>query len=103
MTGSDAQLAAALSGSNFTDAAKIVRYNTNLWTTEDVAAFSNMVSTAVRTGCTVHPVRRAVKSFIANRGTSGAMFMNRVNGGEVHQIRGLLHISIGVNLKQIIG
>ncbi|OJJ08470.1 hypothetical protein ASPVEDRAFT_77126 [Aspergillus versicolor CBS 583.65] len=76
VNGSDAQLAAALSGSNFINAAEIVRYSTNLWTAEDIAAFSDMVSTAMYPPAAQYiPSAEQSIPFIANWGTSGAKFM----------------------------
>ncbi|CAK7237360.1 hypothetical protein SBRCBS47491_009949 [Sporothrix bragantina] len=82
VNGTDAQLAAALSGSNMVNAAEIMRYTYNtsagvsLWSADDIAAFSSMVTNVlVPPASQTAPTAVQPYPFQANWGTSGEKFM----------------------------
>ncbi|KAK4500893.1 hypothetical protein PRZ48_009085 [Zasmidium cellare] len=73
VNGSDAQLAAGLSGSNFVNAAEIVRHMSDKWAEDDIETFSNMLSTAIYPPAEQHiPSEEQSVPWIANWGTAGA-------------------------------
>jgi hypothetical protein len=80
--GSDGQLAAALSGSNFVNAAEIIRATYSFpsirtgWKTEDIAKFSNMVSQVLVPPAAQQKDSPGVsKPFQANWGSAAEKFM----------------------------
>ncbi|KAH8664561.1 chondroitin AC/alginate lyase [Xylariales sp. PMI_506] len=82
LNGTDGQLAAALSGSNFVNAAEIIRYTyssssyTNGWTAASVATFEGMVQNILIAPASLTNTTTAVSyPFEANWGTSGERFM----------------------------
>lgn len=76
MLGSDGQLAAALSGTNFVNAAEIMRATYSTWTAADIKMFENMVTTVlVPPASQVNDSPGVSKPFQANWGSSGEKFM----------------------------
>ncbi|KAL3462363.1 chondroitin AC/alginate lyase [Aspergillus heterothallicus] len=75
VNGSDAQLAAALSGSNLVNAAEIIRA-IYPWVDEDVATFRNMVTEVLVPPASQYtPSEEVPRPFIANWGSAGEKFM----------------------------
>jgi hypothetical protein len=81
-TGTDAQLAAALSGSNLLNAAEIIRYTYNStthsggWSTSSIETFSTMVQNVILPPASqTTPTADQQYPFEANWGTSGEKFM----------------------------
>ncbi|KAL2823963.1 chondroitin AC/alginate lyase [Aspergillus pseudoustus] len=75
VNGSDAQLAAALSGSNLVNAAEIIKA-TYIWADDDVATFSSMVTEILVPPASQYiPSEDVPRPFIANWGSAGEKFM----------------------------